>query len=235
MWTVCVVSVPVPSNVCSLCLSAAGSHRPDTRHGAESDLEPAQGSTALTSYCLQSPQLHKSNDNLSHPKLMGAHCNNLDKTLSDVRPDNTWYKTKKFFIYKIRGELRFSILAPKVWQEFSIRCSKKQFNVHVKTIVFHRHDNPIIYYLNSLSNAWPVCLPVYYLPTVHSYLFPPLLTDWSCKRYNNKDLMDTKRKCLSIIMPQGVHQVQHFPSFWGHISGINTSNIDTEWRQYSIG
>ena len=87
-----------------------------------------------------------------------------------IRPDNTWYKTKKFFIYKIRGELRFSILAPKVWQEFSIRCSKKQFNVHVKTIVFHRQP----YYLNSLSNAWPVCLPVYYLPTVHSYLCPPL-------------------------------------------------------------
>ena len=124
-------------SLCCRCYGPQGSHRPDTRHGAESDLEPAQGSTALTSYCLQclqSPQLHKSNDNLSHPELMGARfLQQLGQ--NPIRPDNTWYKTKKFFIYKIRGELRFSILAPKVWQEFSIRCSKKQFNVHVKTIV----------------------------------------------------------------------------------------------------
>ena len=72
------------------------------------------------------------------------------------------------------------------------------------------------------------CLSPCLLSTYSASIYlcpPPLLTE--VVGNNNKDLMDTKRKRLLIIMPQGVHQVQHFPSFWGHISGINTSNIDT--------
>ena len=88
-------------SLCCRCYGPQGSHSPDTRHGEESDLEPAQGSTAPPHFVLSpvSPQLHKSNDNLIPS--WWALLQQLGQ--NPIRPDNTWYNTKKFFIYKIRA------------------------------------------------------------------------------------------------------------------------------------